>query len=198
MDFSWLNCKGENGKKIRYIIVIGLVAFIFLLISSLSSWVSSKKQLSSPLPEVTERSKQNIGSTSGSYPEELEEKLKGILKQIHGVGDVNVMVKYVSGPETVYAYNSTTENRVTEEKDTSGGIRTINEQRDANNLVLVQDSRAAEDQPVVVKKIEPEINGVLIVAEGAELSTVRVQLVRAAQTVLNIPSYKINVLPKER
>lgn len=198
MDFSWLRGKRDSNKKMFYLIIIGTVAFIFLLISSLTNKLNDNNKANSIFPKLDEQDKHNSDSITDAYPNELEEKLKTTLKQVYGVGEVTVMIKFVSGPQIIYAYNTTTENKVIEEKDMSGGTRLTNEQRDASNLVLIQNNGATSNQPVIVKKIEPEISGVLIVAEGAELSLVRAQLIKATQTVLNIPSYKINILPRER
>jgi len=194
MDFSWL----KENKKIYYLTIIGILAFIFLLISSLGNSGKNNDQANYLIPDSKVETNSKLTSFVDDYSEDLEKRLSSTLKEINRVGEVTVMIKYFSSPEMIYAYNTTKENKVTEEKDTAGGNRTINEQRDANELVIIQNSSSTSNQPVIVKRVEPEISGVLVVAEGAEIAAVRAQLVKAVQTVLNIPSYRINVLPKGR
>ena len=45
----------------------------------------------------------------------------------------------------------------------------------------------------IIKEINPEIKGVIIVAEGAKDSKVKLKISRAVQTVLDIPAYRVTV-----
>ena len=49
----------------------------------------------------------------------------------------------------------------------------------------------------VVKENKPEIKGVLILAEGADDSTVRSEITEAVSRVLEVPVHKISVLKKQ-
>ena len=50
----------------------------------------------------------------------------------------------------------------------------------------------------MVREYKPEIKGVLIVAEGANDSTVKASLTRAVELGLGIAPYKITVLPQRK
>jgi stage III sporulation protein AG len=71
----------------------------------------------------------------------------------------------------------------------------VNEQDD---LVLLQSGNGGSSTPVVVKELHPEIAGVLVLAEGANNPGLKEKLIQAVETVLNIPSYRVMVLPKGR
>ena len=57
----------------------------------------------------------------------MMEKIKIQLKKIQGVKDVNVFINYSESSETVAMYNENSKTSQTEETDTSGGVRKIQE-----------------------------------------------------------------------
>jgi stage III sporulation protein AG len=68
----------------------------------------------------------------------------------------------------------------------------VNEQ---DNLVLLQSASGA-NEPVVIREVHPEIAGVLVLAGGASNPVLRERLIQAVETVLDVPSYRVMVLPK--
>jgi len=54
--------------------------------------------------------------------------------------------------------------------------------------------QGGSSQPIVVKEINPEIKGVIVVAEGARNSKVKLKISEAVQTVLDVPAYRVTVL----
>ncbi|MFW5981094.1 MAG: stage III sporulation protein AG, partial [bacterium] len=75
--------------------------------------------------------------------------------------------------------------------------REITEDNQERQLVVIRDS-AGNEQAVIRTKTLPEITGVIIVAQGAENSRVKYDVVRAVANLLDIPVHKISVLPYER
>ena len=57
----------------------------------------------------------------------LETNLENILSRIQGVGEVHVFVNYSESSEVVAMYNENSQTSTTEETDTSGGVRKIQE-----------------------------------------------------------------------
>ncbi len=129
--------------------------------------------------------------------EQLESRLEAALSAVDGAGSVQVTVTLKSGVENVYAQNVNKQDQTTQEKDQSGGGNsTTNEVNEQDSLVLLQSANGGSDTPVVVKELSPEIAGVLVLAEGANNPGLREKLVQAVETVLDIPSYRVMVLPK--
>ena len=66
-------------------------------------------------------------------------------------------------------------------------------------VILTKDNFEQEvlnsSQPVIVMEDRPEIGGVLVIAEGARDPKVREGIHTAVQTLLNIPSARITVVP---
>ncbi|MGB9814102.1 MAG: stage III sporulation protein AG [Thermovenabulum sp.] len=127
------------------------------------------------------------------YQKNIEKKLEEVLSRVEGVGKVKVMITFGSEEEVEPAFNTVEGETVTEEKDNEGGMRTVTEREVNKQVVLVNKENKSE--ALIVKKVIPEIKGVLIVAEGGESSEIVDRLTKAASTLLNIPVYKINILP---
>lgn len=127
------------------------------------------------------------------YKEKLEEELAGILSKIAGVGKVSVMITYESGKELVTQKDKSITDKVTDEKDNAGGTRIINESSVSEKTVMVN-QQGGSSEPLIVKEINPQIRGVIVVAEGAWDSKVKRKISQAVQTVLDIPAYRVTVL----
>lgn len=125
----------------------------------------------------------NIESDKSDLQEDtdcnLESRLEDILSQVKGAGNVKVMLTYKAGSEKIIAYNTDKENEDREE-----GFST----NEKNEMAL------AKDSPVVLKEIYPEIEGVLIVAQGGGDTNVKNNLIRASMALLNVDVNKIEVL----
>lgn len=108
------------------------------------------------------------------YVDMLETKLSDRLSELDGAGKVNVIISVKSGMRS----------EIATEKQVSGiGDRTT------ETPVLIS------GKPLILGEIYPEICGVIIMAKGAENVKVRLSLITAAQTFLDVSSDKIQVLP---
>jgi stage III sporulation protein AG len=128
---------------------------------------------------------------------DLEKKLQSILSQIQGAGKVDVMVTYSATGEAVPAYDIKRSHEETDEKDSEGGTRKIRGEEYESSLAF-EDSSAGGKSPVILKKLEPEIRGVLVVAEGADSVEVRDRICKAVTVVLDIPVHKVQVVQRKK
>lgn len=189
----WRNPQSNLGKTVSLrAVLLGALGIGLLLIGTLMTPAKA------PTADAVPQSQNNqIGEvTNRSYEEILEGKLANKLSQIQGVGTVMVTITLESGPQQEYAKNTVRESRVIQEKDTNGGTRTTTETKE-NDQVLVS-REAGADRPVIAREIKPPIKGVLVIAEGAGDSQIKAQLMRAVESALGMPSYKITVLPQKR
>lgn len=109
-----------------------------------------------------------------NYISTLETKLSKALSEISGVGTVEVVITAESEGEQVLAMETVV--------NEDGSITTT--------PILVN------GEVVVIEEKNPEITGVLIVAEGADNLGVRFNLLEAAASVLNINQSIIKVYTK--
>ena len=101
----------------------------------------------------------------------LETNLENILSRIQGVGEVHVFVNYSESSEVVAMYNENSQTSTTEETDTSGGVRKIQE-TDSQKEIIYQENDG-EKVPITQKVIEPKIEGAIITAKGASDANVK-------------------------
>ncbi len=127
-----------------------------------------------------------------NYVRNLENDLSSILSKIHGAGRVSVMITLNGGSEIIPAKDESISDKVTNEKDTSGGTRVINEKTTDDQVVFAA-AQGGNSKPLIIKEINPEIKGVIVVAEGAKDSKIKLKISRAVQTVLDIPAHRVTV-----
>lgn len=125
--------------------------------------------------------------------EELEQKLAAVLSRIKGAGEVAVSLTFAQSGRTEYAVNASTTLRTTEEEDEAGGSRSTTEQTRTDTLVLAE----KEGRPLAVQSLMPEVQGVLVVAEGGNSPTVCREISAALQNLLGIAAHKIVVCPMQ-
>lgn len=173
------------------LILIGLIGIVALLAMQLL-WPS--QNLNNPSPSAVPVDKTT--ALSGELQEitqyrlALEQQLAETLASIVGVGKVSVMISLASGSEAVPAMNVQTSQKTTEEKDAGGGTRVIKEDSSTSSLLT-----SGSDQLVKLRDDLPPVSGVVIVAQGAEQATTRLELTRVVETVLDIAAYRIQVIP---
>lgn len=126
-----------------------------------------------------------------------EEKIARILSKIEGAGRVDVVITYEASKEIVPAYETKRNSSMTEEEDSEGGIRNIEEENTEEKLAY-QDEEGGLKKPVIIKELQPVIKGVVVVAEGADNAEVREDLTRAAQILTGVPIHKIQVFKRDK
>jgi len=189
----------NSKKKVMNLIILLLCGVLMILIADISSNLTNKKVIDKESTvEVNNEINTNTQNTisNASYEESIKKELLDTLSTIEGVGKISVMIYFEGGVSEILAMNNTDSNKRTEEKDNEGGLRVTTENDRNENVVLV--NQAGETKPFVLKRYNPIINGVVIVAEGAYDSLVRQRLLMATRTVLNLSSNKVSIMPMER
>ena len=124
--------------------------------------------------------KKNTPQTSSevSVPDD-EKRLAEILSQIDGAGEVSVMITYYSGMEKRIAY---------ETKSASRGEGS--EQSEDKKAVLTG------GEPIVIKEMYPQVKGVIIIADGADIPSVKSAMSEAVSATLDVPAHRICIYKK--
>jgi stage III sporulation protein AG len=178
------------------VIIIGVI--IIIAGSTLFGHKDNRKDNSVPETAATDnRTFRTDGTEIRTDAEDIETRLQTILSQIQGVGKVDVMVTYSATSEKVPAYDVKRSQDETDEKDSEGGTRKMRAEEYESNLVY-EDSSTGGKTPVILKKLVPEIRGVLVVAEGAENVEVRDRICKAVTVVLDISAHKVQVVQRKK
>lgn len=196
----------KNGSKkiIEKAVIIAIVGAICLIAGSVLFEDNQKKNQVNQLDQnsalAIQQSKtqsdavEAMKQTKDETKSDMEENLKSILSQIKGAGKVDVMITFVSGNESVPVYDVNTTQSSTQEKDKEGGARDIKESS-KDNKVVYEESQGTK-KPFVVKELLPKVKGVVIVADGAGNADVKNNLSMAAQALLEVADYKIQIFQR--
>lgn len=124
--------------------------------------------------------------------DELEKKLENILKKVNGVGNVSVLLTYSESGSVIPIYNISQSTSTTEEKDTSGGTRTIVSEDNKKDVITDSSSNI-----VTEKSVMPKIEGAIITAEGAKDPNIKSNIISAVEAVTGLANHKIQVFEME-
>lgn len=206
---QWISLGGKNkdGKKnlntFRLLILIALIGMAIMLFNSFVNVKKIDTEGEGREPPVL----QNLttsdleGEAIGTSPFDdielsLENKTKEILEKIVGVDAVDVLVTIDSTEEVIVQRNVKDSQEVTEESDAGGGKRNVTQYTRDGQIMTYEVS--GNQQPIVTKKVKPKVRGVLVVARGAENSTVKSLIVDAVEKGLNVPAFRISVVPRKQ
>ena len=180
------NLNEKDRKKIYSLLSLVVVCGICLIAMSglnLESKDNSEEKISNN--EIVEGTSQITNDSS------LENKLKNILSQIEGAGELDVMITFESSEEIQPAYNSNLTTEKTQEKDAQGGERTVTTSTENKTMIT-----GASSDPIVIKTTEPKIKGVIVVSSGASDQNVKQNLYSAVQTALQISGHQVEIYVK--
>ncbi|SFI57968.1 stage III sporulation protein AG [Paenibacillus sp. UNC496MF] len=199
--------KGNGGPKrvrtLRWLLVIGGIGAALMLLNSFLTFQKvppqqqqqDQSQANAPPSEPAFKNGSNSGDPFEAIEQPLENRLKEMLENIVGVGPLDVMVTVDSTEEAVVQIDEKEAQQITNETDKNGGKRTITSITKEGHVVLYDTN--GDSAPIIVKRIQPKIRGVLIVAQGAENGTVRRLIIDAVEKGLNVAVNRISVIPRK-
>lgn len=186
--------QGNDKKKIE-----NLVFFVILLIVTIviinTIWNGksqvTKQQNNTTSKQLAATVQNDITQSSTQITDDLEVKLENILSNIQGVGDVKVCINYSESSEVVAMYNETSKVSSTEEADTSGGTRKIQETDSQKEIVYQEED--GEKTPITQKIVQPKIEGAIITAKGANNADTKTNIIQAVEAITGLATHKIQV-----
>lgn len=188
----------QGKKKIIENTVIVIIVGMIILIAGSSIFKpgrsDTKSSVENKSSEIEAASK--VTSKETSENKSVEEKIEAILSQIEGVGKVDVMITYVSDGEIVPAVNTKINENDTDEKDSGGGTRKIRE-RDQETSIAYEEAQGTK-KPIILTHKEPEVKGVIVVAEGGNDVIVKDKICKAVQVLLDVPIHKVQVFERKK
>lgn len=125
------------------------------------------------LPKFQQKTSQN-DTVQQSYIAQMENKLVTVLGNIEGCGKVSVAISYSADGKKVYAYESTTK-------------------QDGNVTLQTSTLITVKGEPLLLQTLNPQILGVVVVADGANDPLVRYKIKQAVVTLLDIDSCCVQV-----
>lgn len=185
-------------KSLHWLILLGCLGAAIMILSSYLQVIKLEPDegSGSPPDQAAFVGDREPKSPFQDIEAEYESRIKETLEKIVGVGPVDVLVTIDSTEEIIVQQDLKDSQQVTDETDQNGASRRITGiTRDGHTVFYEQSGTRS---PVVTKKIKPRIRGVLIVAKGAENETVRGLIFDAVQKGLNVPSFRISIVPRKQ
>jgi len=187
LDIKKITAVFRDPKR-RVWAVMGIGIFCMLLIFMTRDTGSGEAPEAEPVPE------QAVQPTMDEHAERLEERLADLISQIDGVGRVMVMVTMQDSGEYVFAReerrNTDAERHPETAQGTSG--RTLERESIEDRYVMVE-SEDGRRQALVRTRLKPRVQGVVVLAEGADDIRVQARIVNVVTTALNISSARVSV-----
>lgn len=180
----------SNNKKT----IENLVVFIILLIVTVVMinyiWNGKEKE---------KTQKQNLvgAKTLAEEPkksqvdDDMESKLENILSKIKGVGEIKVAVMYSKTSEIVPMYNEDSSEKLTEETDSNGGNRRVEETTVKKDIIYEENSGVKS--PITQSIISPTIEGAIITAKGAGDAQIKANIIQAVEAATGLATHRIQV-----
>lgn len=184
----------NNKKKIENLVFFVILLIITIVIINLiwnGNKQTSNKQENNTISKQLANSDSVTAIDNTTTNDDLAEQLEHILSKIQGVGEINVFVNYSESSEVIAMYNENTTTSNTEENDTSGGIRKI-EETDSQKEIIYQEDNGVKI-PITQKVIQPKVEGAIITAKGASNAEVKTNIIQAVEAVTGLATHKIQV-----
>lgn len=197
MERKKISLREIGFKKLALLFCAGLA----LVLLSVSELFPKEETKDSGLNKDVE--KENIQESvtkeilsSGTQEEKTayyESKLKAILKKVKGIGEVEVMVTLKNSGESVVLKDKPYEQETLNEADSNGGSRISSKVLNEESTVMIKDEKG-NTIPYVMKELEAQVEGVLVLAEGAKQATVAADVTAAIEVLFGVPAHKVKVL----
>lgn len=183
----------KKSNKFNYMIILIILAGVMILAVSYFNNSSPTFLNYSNDVNLRENKKEENLNVPITYQDKVKNELKNTLSKIKGVGEVEVIIHFEGGEELIPALDSEKSTIVTEERDSNGGNRVNNNNKDGTKVVM--SNQGSSTQPLILKKYNPKIVGILIVAEGADDPKISYDLTKIVSSLYDISNSKVSVIP---
>lgn len=143
-------------------------------------------------PETKIKSEDSVVQPVFSEEEKMENELSEFLSRVEGSGRVLVQVSLGKERGKKYVYDREEEKEEITESDQQGGKRITVTTRNKENLVRLKNGNGEE--AVIAEEMTPEIQGVVVAAQGAGDSVIKEKLLRAVTVFWSLPEYRVVIV----
>lgn len=172
-----------TGEKKERILILLLVGVLLLVIAVPTGEEGGEATGTANVPAQTEE------AAVRRTEEALEHRLREVLAQADGIGKTDVMITLKSDGRRVV------EKDVESRQETSEG-ETASGSSDRRETTVLQKEEAGGERPFVAEVQAPEIEGVLVLAQGMD-AVLENEITEAAMALFGIEAHKIKVMKME-
>ena len=129
------------------------------------------------------------------YSEYLEGKIAGALEHVSGVGKTEIILTFASNGQKIVEKDQQSDSQKTEEADSAGGIRNSEDRSSERTSVYIQEADGSQI-PYISEELLPEIQGVVVIAEGGDNAVVVKNITEAIQALFGLEAHKIKIMKR--
>lgn len=166
-----------NKKSLKVVTVLG-IAGILLIVASEWFFGENSGDFESKTEEIS----------VNKYVKMLEDKTEKMLLSVDGAGKSKIMITAEASATQQYAVDESISNDTQQNKEENSDKKEIQ-----TEIVMIE-GESGRKEALVVRVVEPEIRGVLVLCEGADNPEVNEKITQAVKTLLGISSNKICVI----
>ena len=184
---SLIKSEKKGCKKSVENLILLAILLIIVIVAINYIWKDNEKAKKDNANSTKVLADTNIIEENTSQNNDLEQKLKKILSNISGVGEVEVLITYSQTSVVNPIYNEDYGESVTEEEDTSGGKRKVSSTTNKKEVV-------SSNNDVITQSVtSPQIQGAVVIAKGAGDANVKANIIQAVEAATGLSTYKIQV-----
>lgn len=184
---SLIKSEKKGGKKSVENLILLAILLIIVIVAINYIWKDNEKAKKDNANSTKVLADTNIIEENTSQNNDLEQKLKKILSNISGVGEVEVLITYSQTSVVNPIYNEDYGESVTEEEDTSGGKRKVSSTTNKKEVV-------SSNNDVITQSVtSPQIQGAVVIAKGAGDANAKANIIQAVEAATGLSTYKIQV-----
>ena len=182
---KWILDKMKDIGLLKLLLL--LFAGVVLLLTTTPSKATQKNEIVDNPIATTKTSEQKI------FKEEMERQLSLALEQVQGIGNTKIMITLKATKELIINKDRPIKEEENKEKDSAGGERVQSSKEAEETTVLVSDDTGIQT-PYVIKELEPEIAGIVVVAQGGDEERIIKEITDACEVLFSLPIHKIKVM----
>ena len=193
MEKKKISLKEIGLPKLALIFIVGVMLIILSFADIFASSKNKGKEIAEEKEITSEKGTNMTSHSENTYIEEMENKFESILRKVSGVGEVKVMLRLRASSEQVTLKDNPYTQEGLNEEDGEGGRRSNNKVQREDSSVLVSD-KDGRTVPYIIQEIEPEIEGVVVIAEGGDNPQITSDIMEAAEVLFGVPAHKVKVM----
>lgn len=182
--------KLDDDKKEKIVIFFLLGVFFLLIATPVSDLTGNRKKQKSTNAGTNQQTQQKKIQEKDAYITALENKLEQTIEGMEGAGKVDVMITLKDNGEKILDKNQPYES---EEETNTEENKESKKNRIQNNQETVLVETEGNTEPIIVRELYPDIEGVVVVCEGGDNSALIVRIKEAVQALFSIDAHKIVV-----
>ncbi|MCD7833144.1 MAG: stage III sporulation protein AG [Lachnospiraceae bacterium] len=192
---QWFS-KWKNRKREQIVILL-----LFGLLLVVIAWPSGSAETENSLGSVGEDHSSDsseilpLEEDTENQITEMEERLARILSQVEGIGQTRVMITLKSDGRKIVEKDTEQSEEKSESTEENGS--SSSEQSIYSEGTIYEKASDGSETPFVTEELAPEIQGVLVIAQGADDLLLVAEITEAVMALFGVEAHKIKVMKME-